>query len=96
MSIIRLIHIKLDPAAMDTALQVWSTECAPLMIQQKEKRDFGKASALPTCRRAHFLFGMGQRSRHRALPQERGAQGDRAACPRPRRRAGRGSSSTTW
>lgn len=35
MSIIRLIHIKLDPAAMDTALQVWKTECAPLMIQQK-------------------------------------------------------------
>jgi heme-degrading monooxygenase HmoA len=35
MSIIRLIHIELDPSAMDKALQVWKTECAPLMIQQK-------------------------------------------------------------
>jgi heme-degrading monooxygenase HmoA len=35
MSIIRLIHIKIDPAQMEKALQVWKTECAPLMIQQK-------------------------------------------------------------
>ena len=35
MSIIRLIHIKIDPTEMETALQVWKTECAPLMIQQK-------------------------------------------------------------
>ena len=35
MSIIRLIHIKIDPSEMDNALRVWKTECAPLMIRQK-------------------------------------------------------------
>ena len=35
MSIVRLIHIKIDPAESETALQVWKKECAPLMIQQK-------------------------------------------------------------
>ena len=35
MSIIRLIHISIDPADTDKALQVWKKECAPLMIQQK-------------------------------------------------------------
>ena len=35
MSIVRLIHIKIDPTEMEKALQVWKTECAPLMIQQK-------------------------------------------------------------
>ncbi|HZD61555.1 MAG TPA: antibiotic biosynthesis monooxygenase family protein [Xanthobacteraceae bacterium] len=35
MSIIRLIHIQLDPAENEKAEQVWKTECAPLMIQQK-------------------------------------------------------------
>jgi heme-degrading monooxygenase HmoA len=35
MSIIRLIHIKIDPSETDKALQVWKSECAPLMIQQK-------------------------------------------------------------
>jgi heme-degrading monooxygenase HmoA len=35
MSIIRLIHIKIDPSETDHALQVWKKECAPLMIQQK-------------------------------------------------------------
>jgi heme-degrading monooxygenase HmoA len=35
MSIIRLIHIKIDPTEMEKALRVWKTECAPLMIQQK-------------------------------------------------------------
>ena len=35
MSIIRLIHISIDPADADKAMQVWKTECAPLMIQQK-------------------------------------------------------------
>src|SRR4030088_2645062 len=34
MSIIRLIHINIDPTEMERALQVWKTECAPLMIQQ--------------------------------------------------------------
>jgi heme-degrading monooxygenase HmoA len=35
MSIIRLIHISIDPADTDKAMQVWKKECAPLMIQQK-------------------------------------------------------------
>jgi heme-degrading monooxygenase HmoA len=35
MSIIRLIHITLDPSQADNAMRVWKTECAPLMIQQK-------------------------------------------------------------
>ena len=35
MSIIRLIHIKIDPSEIKNAVRVWKTECAPLMIQQK-------------------------------------------------------------
>jgi heme-degrading monooxygenase HmoA len=35
MSIIRLIHIQLDPSENEKAEQVWKTECAPLMTQQK-------------------------------------------------------------
>jgi heme-degrading monooxygenase HmoA len=35
MSMIRLIHIKLDPSESEKAERVWKTECAPLMIQQK-------------------------------------------------------------
>ena len=34
MSIIRLIHIKIDPSETENAIRVWKTECAPLMIQQ--------------------------------------------------------------
>lgn len=34
-SIIRLIHITIDPSETEKALQVWKKECAPLMIQQK-------------------------------------------------------------
>src|SRR4029077_1649147 len=35
MSIIRLIHIQLDPSENEKAERVWKTECAPLMIQQQ-------------------------------------------------------------
>jgi heme-degrading monooxygenase HmoA len=35
MSIIRLIHIRIDPSATAEAERVWKKECAPLMIQQK-------------------------------------------------------------
>jgi len=35
MSIIRLIHITIDPSEIEKALDVWKKECAPLMIQQK-------------------------------------------------------------
>ena len=32
MSIVRLIHITLDPSEAENAVRVWKTECAPLMI----------------------------------------------------------------
>jgi heme-degrading monooxygenase HmoA len=52
MSIIRLIHIKIDPTEMESALHVWKTECAPLMIQQR-----GCISEkLLRCREAHELI----------------------------------------
>ena len=35
MSIIRLIHVTIDPSETEKALDVWKKECAPLMIQQK-------------------------------------------------------------
>ena len=35
MSVIRLIHIAIDPSEIEKALQVWKKECAPLMIRQK-------------------------------------------------------------
>ena len=35
MSVIRLIHIKIDPSESENAVRVWKRECAPLMIQQK-------------------------------------------------------------
>ena len=34
MSIIRLIHIKVDPSETENAVRIWKTECASLMIQQ--------------------------------------------------------------
>jgi heme-degrading monooxygenase HmoA len=49
MSIVRLIHITLDPSETEKAMRVWKTECAPLMIQQK-----GCISEkLLRCREAH-------------------------------------------
>ena len=52
MSIVRLIHIKIDPSETQNAMQVWKTECAPLMIQQK-----GCISEkLLRCRDAHELI----------------------------------------
>lgn len=35
MSVVRLIHIRIDPGDSDEAERIWKTECAPLMIQQK-------------------------------------------------------------
>jgi heme-degrading monooxygenase HmoA len=52
MSIIRLIHITIDPSETENALRVWKKECAPLMIQQK-----GCISEkLLRCREAHELI----------------------------------------
>jgi heme-degrading monooxygenase HmoA len=52
MSIIRLIHITIDPSDIQNALHVWKKECAPLMIQQK-----GCISEmLLRCRETHELI----------------------------------------
>ena len=52
MSIVRRIHIKIDPSRTQNAMQAWKTECAPLMIQQK-----GCISEkLLRCRDAHELI----------------------------------------
>jgi heme-degrading monooxygenase HmoA len=52
MSIIRLIHIRIDPSEIQNALNVWKKECAPLMIQQK-----GCISEkLLRCRETHELI----------------------------------------
>jgi len=52
MSVIRLIHITIDPSEIDKALQVWKKECAPLMIQQN-----GCISEkLLRCRETHELI----------------------------------------
>lgn len=34
MSVIRLIHTRVDPSAREHAERIWKTECAPLMIRQ--------------------------------------------------------------
>ena len=52
MSIIRLIHIKIDSAEIESALKVWKEECAPLMIQQKGCL----SEKLLRCRDAHELI----------------------------------------
>ena len=88
MSIIRLIHIRIDPSETENAVLVWKAECAPLMIQQNGCM----SEKLLRCKdsRIHLLFGMGIRGRDRGLSQERGAQGDRAPRPRAQRREGGG------
>jgi len=35
MSIIRLIHSRIESSESENAVRVWKAECAPLMIQQK-------------------------------------------------------------
>ncbi len=52
MSIVRLIHIKLDPSDIEAALKVWKQECAPLMITQKGCL----SEKLLRCRDAHELI----------------------------------------
>jgi heme-degrading monooxygenase HmoA len=52
MSLVRLIHIKIDSSQIEAALEVWKKECAPLMIQQKGCI----AEKLLRCRDAHELI----------------------------------------
>ncbi len=35
MSIVRLIHVNVDPNQADEAERIWKEDCGPLMIQQK-------------------------------------------------------------
>lgn len=35
MSIVRLIHIKIDPSQVAEAESIWKQDCAPLMIRQQ-------------------------------------------------------------
>jgi hypothetical protein len=87
MSIIRLIHIKIDPSEIEKATRIWKTECASLMIRQK-----GCVSEkLLRCRDApEFVFGVGFGRRDRGLSQQRRPQGDRAAHARTERGEGGG------
>ena len=63
MSIIRLIHITIDPSETENAMRVWKTECAPLMIQQK-----GCISEkLLRCRDVHELISYSERGPKRIL-----------------------------
>src|SRR5262245_42291 len=88
MSVIRLIHIKIDPAESENAVRVWKAECAPLMIQQNGCM----SEKLLRCKDAPEFISYsewGIRGRDRGLSQERGAQGDRAPRARAQRRQGR-------
>jgi heme-degrading monooxygenase HmoA len=69
MSIIRLIHIKIDPSETEKALQVWKSECAPLMIQQK-----GCISEkLLRCRDAHELISYSEWDSEADIERYRGS-----------------------
>lgn len=35
MTVVRLIHVKVDPGQAAEAERIWKEDCAPLMIQQK-------------------------------------------------------------
>jgi hypothetical protein len=95
MSIVRLIHITLDPSEAEKAIRVWKTECAPLMIQQKgcnsaERMHFGEAPPLQRRSRIHLLFGVGLRGRYRRLHGWRCPQGNRSPRSRSERLKGSG------
>ena len=52
MSIIRLIHIKIDSSEVEDALKIWKQDCAPLMIKQRGCM----SEKLLRCRDAHELI----------------------------------------
>jgi hypothetical protein len=76
MSIIRLIHIKIDPSETETAERIWKTECAN-PDDFAEGLHLREAVACARTRRVHFLFRMGDGGRHRALHEQRSPQADR-------------------
>ena len=62
MSIIRLIHIQLDPSENEKAERVWKDKRAPLMIRQQGLH-LREAAAVQGGRRVHLVFGMGNPNR---------------------------------
>ena len=58
MSIIRLIHITIDPSETANALQVWKKECAPLMISKRAA--FRKSCSAVETRMNSFPIPNGQ------------------------------------
>src|SRR6266436_1990635 len=69
MSIIRLIHIKIDPSETENAMRVWKTQCAPLMIRQK-----GCISEkLLRCREAHEFISYSEWDSEAAIEAYRGS-----------------------
>ena len=70
MSIIRLIHIKIDPSETENAVRVWKTECAPLMIRQK-----GCISEkLLRCREAHEFISYSEWDSEAAIEAYRNSE----------------------
>src|SRR2546421_6786973 len=101
MSIIRLIHIKIDPSETETAERIWKTECATLMISQKgcisekllrarERGEFISYSGRPSARRAQNRTARGARRRPRpfALPTRGGTIRRGGSSARPENRVG--------
>src|SRR6516165_7806578 len=89
MSIIRLIHIKVDPSETANAVRIWKTQCASLMIQQKGCL----SEKLLRCRDAPEFISYSEWKSEAAIEayrQQRRPQGDRAAHARTERGEGGG------
>jgi hypothetical protein len=89
MSIVRLIHITLDPSEAENAVRVWKTECAPAH-DSAEGMHLGEALALQGRSQIHLLFRVEFRSRHRYLHKQRRSQRDRSPRSWSQRIKGRG------
>jgi heme-degrading monooxygenase HmoA len=70
MSIIRLIHITIDPSEIEKALEVWKKECAPLMIQQKGCM----SEKLLRCKDAHEFISYSEWDSEAAIESYRNSQ----------------------
>jgi heme-degrading monooxygenase HmoA len=92
MSIIRLIHIRLDPSETENAVGVWKTECAPLMIQQKGCM----SEKLLRCKDAPEFISYSEWESEAAIEAYRSSQATRRSCGTPARsKAPRRRSSST-
>jgi len=80
MSIIRLIHIKIDPSEAEHAVRIWKTECASLMIQQK-----GCVSEkLLRCRDAPEFISYSEWDSEAAIEAYRNSDAHKEIVPHPR------------